>query len=542
MPRVRRFCKLRIVTADEMKALDKAAIEDYGISGLVLMENAGRQVADMIRRVTGDIRGRIVTIFTGKGNNGGDGFVAARHLLNMGAEVKVLSLVNTAEITGDAAVNFEIWRKMGQKVYSVYQGDGNNIARLALLNTDFIIDAIYGTGFKGKMPEKTGRIVEILNRSGKPVVAVDIPSGLEAGTGRVNGPCVRANYTVTFGLPKLGMFLDPGADYTGEITVADISLPGVLIEKAAPQRYLITADYVKDWLPSRPSLAHKGNFGRVLIVAGSRGMTGAASLAGEAAIRSGAGLVTVAVPETLHDIMEEKLTEVMTVPLPDDGNGSLSREAKKKILALLEDMDVLALGPGLSQSPDVITLVRELIPSLKIPCVLDADALNALAGETDILNELQAPGVITPHPGEMARLMGVNPKNIQEDRIGNAVKAAADWNVVTLLKGARTVVAAPDGTVYINSTGNPGMATGGSGDVLTGMIASLIAQGMKPVRAAAAGAYLHGLAGDQAAANKGMMGLIASDIISALPAVTRGLVGSRHETEPKKSSNKIFMK
>jgi NAD(P)H-hydrate epimerase len=509
-----------------MKALDKAAIDDYGICGLVLMENAGRQVVELIRRVTGDIRGRRVTIFTGKGNNGGDGYVAARHLLNMGAEVKVLSLVNTAEITGDAAVNFEIWRKMGQKVYAVYQGDGSNIARLALLNTDFIVDAIYGTGFKGKMTEKAGRIVEVLNRSGKPVVAVDIPSGLEAGTGRVNGPCVRANYTVTFGLPKLGMFLEPGADYTGEITVADISLPGVLIEKAAPQRYLITADSVKDWLPSRSASAHKGNFGRVLIVAGSRGMTGAASLAGEAAIRSGAGLVTVAVPETLHNIMEEKLTEVMTVPLPDDGNGSLSKEAGRNILALLDDMDVLALGPGLSQAPGVVTLVRELIPSLKIPCVLDADALNALAGETDILNKLQAPGVITPHPGEMARLMEVKPKNIQEDRIGNAVKAAADWNVVTLLKGARTVVAAPDGAVYINSSGNPGMATAGSGDVLTGLIASLIAQGMKPARAAAAGAYLHGLSGDQAAADKGMMGLIASDIISVLPTVTKGLLGS----------------
>ena len=517
---------MRIVTADEMKALDKAAYEDYGISGLVLMENAGRQVVDLIRRVTGDVRGRIVTVFTGKGNNGGDGYVAARHLLNMGAEVKVLSLVSTGEITGDAAVNFEIWRKMGQKVYTVNQGDGSNIARLALLNTDLIVDAVYGTGFKGKMPEKAGRIIEVLNKSGKPIVAVDVPSGLEADTGRVNGPCVRANYTVTFGLPKLGMFLEPGADYTGEITVADISLPGVLIEKAAPHRYLITADYVKDWLPSRPSLAHKGNFGRVLVVAGSRGMTGAASLAGEAAIRSGAGLVTVAAPETLHAIMEGKMTEVMTVPLPDDGNGSLSREAGKKILALLEDMDVLALGPGLSQSPGVITLVRDLLPSLKIPCVLDADALNALAGETHILSKLQAPGVITPHPGEMARLMGVTPKNIQEDRIGNAVKAAADWNVVTLLKGARTVVAAPDGAVYINSTGNPGMATAGSGDVLTGMIASLIAQGMKPALAAAAGAYLHGLAGDQAAADKGMMGLIASDIISALPAVTRRLVGS----------------
>jgi hydroxyethylthiazole kinase-like uncharacterized protein yjeF len=524
---------LRIVTADEMKALDRAAIEDYGISGLVLMENAGRQVVDLIRRITGDIQDRVVTIFTGKGNNGGDGFVAARHLLNMGAEVKVLSLVNTGEITGDAAVNLEIWRKMGQKVYFVHQGEGINIVKLALMNTDIIVDAIYGTGFNGKIQEKAGRIVEVLNNSGKPIVAVDIPSGLEAGTGRVNGPCVRANYTVTFGLPKLGMFLDPGADYTGEITVADISLPGVLIDKAAPQRYLITPEYITDWLPSRPALAHKGNFGRVLIVAGSRGMTGAASLAGEAALRSGAGLVTVAVPETLHNIMEEKLTEVMTVPLPDNGKGSLSREAGKHILSLLENMDVLALGPGLSQSPDVIALVRELIPSLKTPCVLDADALNALAGEAGVLRKLKAPAVITPHPGEMARLMGTTPKDIQDDRMGSAVKAAAAWKVVALLKGARTVIAAPDGAVYINPTGNPGMATGGSGDVLTGIIASLIAQGLKPVRAAAAGAYLHGLAGDQAAREKGMMGLIASDIISALPAVTRELTGSYHKKEPK---------
>lgn len=516
---------MRIVTADEMKALDRAAIEDYGISGLVLMENAGRQVVDLIRRVTGGVRGKVVTIFIGKGNNGGDGLVIARHLLNMGAEVKVLSIVNLSEISGDAAVNLEIWRKMDQKVYSVHQGDGTNIVKLALMNTDLIVDAIYGNGFHGKVSEKVGRVIEVLNNSGKPIVAVDVPSGLEAGTGRVNGPCIRAHYTVTFGLPKLGLFLEPGADHAGEITVADISLPGVLVEKVAPQRHLITAECVKEWLPPRPAPSHKGNFGRVLVIAGSRGMTGAAGLAGEAALRSGAGLVTVAVPETLHDIMEAKLTEVMTVPLPDTGSGSLSREACQRILPLAENMDVLAIGPGLSQAPEVTALVKELITSIKIPFVLDADALNAIAGEVGILRKLQAPAVITPHPGEMARLMGSVPKDIQEDRLGNAVKAAAAWNVVTLLKGSRTVVASPDGTVYINSTGNPGMATGGSGDVLTGIIASLIAQGLKPARAAAAGAYLHGLAGDLAAREKGMMGLIASDIISALPAAGKHLAG-----------------
>lgn len=519
---------MRIVTADEMKALDRAAIEDYGISGLVLMENAGIRVVDLIRRVMGEVRGKVVTIFIGKGNNGGDGLVIARHLLNMGAEVKVLSIVNVGEINGDAAANLNIWRKMEQKTYSVHQGDGINIVKLALMKTDLIVDAIYGTGFHGKMREGVGRVIEVINNSGKPIVAVDIPSGLEAGTGRVNGPCIRAHHTVTFGLPKLGLYLEPGADHAGEITVADISLPGVLIEKEAPQRYLLTAECVKKWLPPRQSPAHKGNFGRVLVIAGSRGMTGAASLAGEAALRSGAGLVTVAVPETLHDIMEGKLTEAMTVALPDTGSGSLSREARSRILSLLENMDVLAIGPGLSQAPEAVTLVRELLPAIKIPFVLDADALNALAGEVGILGNLQAPAVITPHPGEMARLMGVAPKDIQADRIGNAVKASAAWNVVTLLKGSRTVVAAPDGAVYINPTGNPGMATGGSGDVLTGIVVSLIAQGLKPARAAAAGAYFHGLAGDLAAREKGMMGLIAGDIISALPAAMKELACPCH--------------
>lgn len=514
---------MRIVTADEMKALDQAAIENYGIPGLVLMENAGIRVVDLIRRVIGGLRGRSVTVFIGKGNNGGDGLVIARHLLNMGAGVKVLSIVNVGEISGDAAVNLNIWRKMGQKIYSVHQGDGINIVKLALMKTDLVVDAIYGTGFHGKMLEGAGRVIKVINKSGKPVVAVDIPSGLEAGTGRVNGPCIRAHQTVTFGLPKLGLYLEPGAGYAGEITVADISLPAVLVEKEAPRRYLLTAECVKRWLPPRPASAHKGNFGRVLIIAGSRGMTGAACLAGAAALRSGAGLVTVAVPETLHDIMEGKLTEAMTVPLPDTGGGSLSREARSRILSLLENMDALAIGPGLSLAPETISLVRELLPAIKIPFVLDADALNALAGQVSILGSLQAPAVITPHPGEMARLMGVAPKDIQADRIGAAIKAAATWNVATLLKGARTVVAAPEGVVYINPTGNPGMATGGSGDVLTGIVVSLIAQGLEPGRAAAAGAYIHGLAGDMTAKEKGMMGLIAGDIVSILPAAAQEL-------------------
>jgi len=514
---------MRVVTAKEMKVLDRAAMEEYGIASIVLMENAGRQVVEVIRGVLREVRDKVITIFIGKGNNGGDGLVIARHLLNMGAEVKVLALADVAEITGDAAVNLEIWQKMGQKIYSLHHSDGINVVRLALMNTDLIVDAIYGTGFRGKMGEKVGRIVEVLNGSGKPIVAVDIPSGLEADTGRVNGPCIQAAHTVTFGLPKLGLILEPGVDYAGQLHVADISIPAVLVERSAPRRYLLTRELVKEWLPSRPTNAHKGNFGRVLVVAGSRGMTGAACLAGEGALKAGAGLVTVAAPETLNDIMEAKLTEVITVPLPDTGMGVLSRGAKQHILSLLEGTDVLAVGPGLSTVPEVATMVRELLSSVRVPCVLDADALNALAGAGDILRKVQAPVVITPHPGEMARLLGVTAKEIQGDRLTYAVKAANIWNVVALLKGARTVVAAPDGAVYINPTGNPGMATGGSGDVLTGMVAALIAQGLEPARAAAAGAFIHGLAGDLAAGEKGMMGLVAGDVLSALPAATREL-------------------
>ena len=517
---------MRVVTAEEMKTLDQSAIQEYGVPGAVLMENAGRQVVEVIREIMGDVRGRIITVFVGKGNNGGDGFVIARHLLNLGAEVKLLAVTDLTDSTGDAAVNQTIWQRMEQKIYTLQHGDGINIVRLVLMNTDLIVDAIFGTGFRGEMPEKVGRLVEVLNSSGKPIVSVDIPSGLEADTGKTHGPCIQASHTVTFALPKLGLILEPGADYTGELHIADISIPSLLIERKAPPRYLITGEMVNSWLPARPSAAHKGSFGRVLVVAGSRGMTGAASLAGEAAVKTGAGLVTVAVPESLHDIMETKLTEAMTIPLPDSGKGYLSRDACQSILALLDNMDILAFGPGLSAVPEVVAVVKELLPSIRVPVVIDADALNALAGEADMLRKVQAPVVITPHPGEMARLLDISTKEIQSDRLTVTGKAATVWNVVALLKGARTVVAAPDGSIYINPTGNPGMATGGSGDVLTGMVAALLAQGMSPAHAAASGAYLHGMAGDMAVIKTGMPGLTASDILGHIPRAIMSVCGS----------------
>ncbi|RJQ28934.1 MAG: NAD(P)H-hydrate dehydratase [Peptococcaceae bacterium] len=506
-----------VVTSEEMKKVDQSAIKEYGIPGIVLMENAGLQVVKVVEKVLGDLPGKEIAIFVGKGNNGGDGLVVARHLLNRRASVKVLTLADYEEIKGDARVNLEIWRKMGQKVHSLTRGDSLNVIRLILMSVDLVVDAIYGTGFRGPVGEKIGGIIEVLNKSGKPVVAVDIPSGLEADTGAVNGPCIRASHTVTFGLPKLGLVTGAGPEYAGELHVVDISIPAMVIEKSGLKRYLLTAGMVREWLPQRRSTAHKGDFGRVLVVAGSRGMTGAACLAAAAAARAGAGLVTLGVPESLHDLVEMKLTEVMTVPLPDTGRGIFSPAARPEILALLERADVLALGPGLSAEPEAFTLVRELLPEVSVPCVLDADALNALAGASDLLKKATAPLVITPHPGEMAGLLGNNTQKIQENRLRIAGEAAVNWGATVLLKGYRTVVAAPDDTVYINPTGNPGMATGGSGDVLTGIIAAFLGQGLDTARAAAAGAYLHGLAGDLAAGEKGMIGLIAGDILEAFP-------------------------
>jgi len=517
---------MRVVTAAQMRALDRAAMEEYGIPGLVLMENAGLAVVRVIREMLGGLRDRRVAVFAGKGNNGGDGLVAARHLFNAGAEVKLLLLARPEEMTGDAGVNLAIWKKMGQPVYTVSDREDLNAVRLFLVGADLVVDAIFGTGFRGAAREPAAGVIETINAGGRPVVSVDVPSGLEADTGQVHGPCVRAARTVTFALPKLGLVQEPGRSHAGVLHVADISIPAFLLEPGTPGRYLITADMVRGWLPVRPAWVHKGDCGRVLVVAGSRGMAGAACLAALGAARAGAGLTTLAVPAGIQDVVAGKLMEIITAGLPQTAEGSLSREARREIMLRLEGADALALGPGLSRHLETVALVRELLPNLRLPCVLDADGLNSLAGDTALLGRVRAPLVLTPHPGEMARLLGRTTAEIQSARVKTAEEAAAAWGKVVLLKGASTVIASPDGNTYINSTGNPGMATGGSGDVLTGVIAALLAAGVDAARAAAAGAYLHGLAGDLAAREKGVYGLLAGDILARLPeALARVMAG-----------------
>lgn len=517
---------MKVVTAEEMASLDRLASSEYGVPSLLLMENAGLRVVEVIRQhFGGRLAGRRVIIFAGRGNNGGDGLVVGRHLLNQGAEVKVFLLARPEEVRGDAAINLGIYQKMGGKLYPLHEEKDLQRVDIALLYAEMVVDAIYGTGFKGAALGLAGEVIKMLGDTGVPVVAVDLPSGLEANTGRVHGPCVRATYTVTFALPKLGHYLYPGAAYVGELVVADIGIPQALVDRQPLKREVVTPAWCARRLSPRQPWGHKGDYGHVLVVGGSPGLTGAVVMAAEGALRAGAGLVTAAVPAAVHAILEEKTLEVMTVPLPCGAEGALDTSALDILAELGERCRVVAMGPGLGRNPQTQALVREYVARARWPLVLDADALNALAGQVHILKQAKGPLVLTPHPGEMARLLGTTAARVQEDRLGVAEAAAKEWGVTVVLKGARTVVATPAGQTFLIPTGNPGMATGGSGDVLTGMIAGFLAQGLQPEEAAALGAYVHGAAGDAAARVRGQRALTAGDLLAYLPQVLRELEG-----------------
>lgn len=511
---------MRVVTSAEMVNLDRQAIEQYGIPGLVLMENAGRHVAQTGADILGHANNKLITIVAGKGNNGGDGFVAARHLKNMGALVEVYLLADKEQVKGDARINLDAWLNMGGKVVNPLSFKVDLLEK-TLQQTDLVIDALYGTGFKGVIKGEVARVVEAVNRCMAPVLAVDIPSGLEADTGYAAGVCISASHTVTFALPKVGLVTGYGPDYVGQLHIVDISIPRQLL--GGGETRLITDDLVKAMFLPRPVTAHKGDFGRLLVIGGSTGMSGAVCLTAMAGARSGAGLVTAGVPAGIHEVVGVKLTEVMTKPLPGDKNGCLAMSSLQPVKELLLNSDALAIGPGLGTSSETVQLVIEILKDLKIPAVIDADGLNALALAGFPVDSIKSDVVITPHPGEMARLMGCLTPDVQSNRLGIARRAASQSGAVVVLKGAGTAVVMPDKKAYINTTGNSGMASGGSGDVLTGIIGAFLARGFDAGDAAVAGVYLHGLAGDRASAERGMPGLLASDIIEALPGVLRAM-------------------
>ena len=459
----------------------------------------------------------------GRGNNGGDGLVVARHLANRGYNVKTYVMAEPGKFTGDALTNLQIAQNMLLPLEFVLSEEQLEVHKEQIAASDLLVDAIFGTGLRGAVRGFAGSVIDFLNSTGLPVVAIDLPSGLEASTGKVEGPCIRAAMTVTMALPKRGLVLYPGADFVGELRVVDISVPPGLVKSQNIPVNLLEASEAAQLLPARPRDAHKGTFGRVLMLAGSVGFTGAAAMTSEAALRVGAGLVTLGIPRSLNDIMEVKLTEVMTRPLPETESLTLASEARDEIMGLLNDADVVALGPGLSRVPETVSLVQSLCKEIRIPKVIDADGLNALAEDRDVLTELGPGTILTPHPGEMARLMGCSVADVQSDRIGVAQNFAKERGVVLVLKGAPTVIADPQGTVYLNTTGNPGLASGGTGDVLTGAIAGFLAQGLDLADAAILGVYVHGLAGDMAAMTQGEVGMLAGDVLHHLPSAIQQL-------------------
>lgn len=512
---------LRIATGQQMREFDRRAVEEFGVPSIVLMENAGRHVADVVRTLLTTLTGKRVCIVSGKGNNGGDGFVAARHLRDNGAQVSVLLLGDPADVKGDARVNLDILLKSGGQVESL-----TTAARLSsvLARSHAVVDAIFGTGLRGEVTGLPAEIIETINESGVPVVAVDLPSGLDADSGRIWGVCVRANQTVTFALPKIGLLSYPGAMYAGEVIVGEIGIPHQLYDDIKTE---LTDDaWVTSRLPRRLPDSHKGTFGTTIVLAGSAGFTGAAAMASEAALKVGAGLCTLGIPISMQDVMAVKLTEMMTRGLPETDSRALSADALEPALDLCSKATSVVLGCGLGTHPGTCEFVYRFLSSAKLPVVVDADALNCLAKDTRILEGEHGELVLTPHPGEMARLLGTRSDSIQSNRMDVVREAAARFRSVVVLKGARTLVADPSGRVFVNPTGNAGLAKGGTGDVLAGCIGGLIAQGVGAFDAAVCGVFIHGRAGDLAASAVGTAGMLAGDLLGALPKTLKDLCGS----------------
>lgn len=500
---------MKVANVSQMRAIDNATINKYGIAGSVLMENAGVCVTNEVLENTNS---NSFVVLCGKGNNGGDGSVVARHLYNKGKKLVLVLVANEDELSGDAKTNFDIARKIGVPI----EIGLTDSSKQAILNCEVVIDALLGIGTASNPRGEIAQAIEIINNANKIVFAVDVPSGINSDTGEVYIPCVKANFTVTFGLYKIGLVCYPAREYAGKVKVCDISFA----QKAIDDENIKVNIIEETHLPLRTQNTHKGSFGRVFALAGSIGFTGAAYLTVTAAMRTGCGLATLGIPYSLNSILEQKLTEVMTLPLVDN-DGVLSKDSLCGIKRAIGSSDAIICGCGLGNNEDIYEIVAELVKTSKIPIVLDADGINVLMGHTDILKGKNCEIVITPHIGEMARITGLSIDYVKSNALLVAQTFANEYNIVTVLKSAHTIVALPNGEAYINIYGNSGMATAGSGDVLAGIIGSLIAQGVLPSKAATNGVYIHSRAGDIAAQKLGEHSLLATDILESISNVGR---------------------
>jgi NAD(P)H-hydrate epimerase len=499
-----------------MREADRRTIEDIGIPSVVLMENAGRQAVAAMEAAFEDLATSRVGVICGRGNNGGDGFVVARTLIQRGIETMVFLLGSVAEIRGDARTNLEILGRIGLTVVEITDAQEWELHSTEISECDVIVDAILGTGFRGRLSGLLETVVADVNSLSAPVVSIDLPTGVSADTQVLEGEAIDASMTVTLAAPKIPLVFPPADSHAGDLVIADIGIPHPVIDEVEGQYLeLLTREQMRELVPVRAPESHKGDFGRVLVIAGSRGRTGAAHLAAMGALKSGAGLVTVATPHSCLPIVAAMAPEYMTEPLEETTSGTIDFGAVDRVLDM--QTDVIALGPGLGQAPGTAAFVQALVERAGVPLVLDADALNAFVGDPErLVGRDGVDVIITPHPGEMARLLGVSVEEVQRDRLGTARDFAAAHRVHVVLKGNRTVIAAPDGRTFVNLTGNAGMATGGTGDLLTGMIAAWFAQLLDAEAASKLAVYLHGTAGDLAEADEGEVALTAGDLMTRL--------------------------
>lgn len=522
---------MKLVTSEQMRKIDKITIEREGIPGLELMEKAGLGSALAGKKMLDEkVKGKKVIVFCGKGNNGGDGFVVGRYLSKWGAKVEFYLLGKKEEVKGDALTNLKKAVSLKMPIKQV----SKDKELPAELKADLLVDAIFGTGFKGKVTGLEEKVVQLINSSKTKVLSIDTPSGLDVDTGSIEGECIKADVTPTMGLPKIGQFFFPGKCYCGKVEVIDIGVSQKVIDEQKISRNLITEEDIKNILPKRPGDAHKGTCGKVFLIAGSTGMTGAATLASLSCLRSGAGMAILGIPQSLNEIMEIKVTEVMTKPFPDvRKKGAFALRSLGEIIQALKWADCVALGPGLGQHFETVELVRRLVTRIELPMVIDADGLNSIAKDSSILDQAKAPLILTPHIGELSRLISVPIEEIAKDRIKYASESAKRFNCVVVFKGAPTIIGEPEGEIYVNPTGNAGMATAGSGDVLTGIIIGLLAQMIflkkqdikkSMLESALAGVYIHGLCGDLARDEEGEMSMIAGDMMEKLPEALKQMM------------------
>lgn len=516
---------MKIATVEQMRSMDRAAIDRYGIPEMLLMENAGLASCAVLEQELG-IRGKSFVVFCGLGNNGGDGFVVARKIHSGGGSVKVFVLGAMEKYTGSAGANLEILRRTPVEIREITSA---RTVRKEIVHCDCIIDAIFGTGLARNVEGVHREVIEAVNASGKAVLSLDIPSGISGDTGQVMGCAVQADLTVTFGLPKTGNLLMPGFARCGTLSVSHISFPPELY--GAPG-LAIEVNYPPT-LPSRNPDGHKGDFGEALFIAGARNYYGAPYFSAMSFMKAGGGYARLAAPSGVTPFIASRGSEIVFIPQEETREGSISPSCRKQLLELADRMDIVILGPGLSLQEETASLARELAAKINRPLIIDGDGISAVCKDLSCVRKRRAPTILTPHLGEMARITGRPVPDIESDRIGILRSACADLSAIIVLKGAHTLIGCPDGRVFVNLTGNSGMATAGSGDVLTGTIAAMSGLGLPLEEAVRMGVYIHGAAGDLAADEKGEDGMTAQDILDYLPQTMmlerEGLLAERYE-------------